>query len=386
MSRPRLLLLITLAETGGAQAYVASLLPALVAEYDVAVAAHGDGFLREASTRAGARYLALEHVRRPLDPRQDALGLLELVRLFRRVRPQIVHANSSKAGFLGRLAAVAAGVPVRVFTAHGWAFKAHDGLAAKAYLWADRLMSPLTTTTICVAESELRAGLRARTCRAARTVVIRNGVALGPPPPRRPQRPGAPVELLSVGRLRAPKDFTTLVRAVAALAPGSVRLRIAGDGPDRAAVADEVARLGLDGAVELLGARDDVADLLAGADAFVLSTDSEGLPMSVLEAMAAGLPVVASAVGGVPELVRDGETGALVPPRDPKALAAAIAGLAADAGLRARLGDAARRRAEREFALPTFQRAHLDVYRDGLERSRSRLRRQDARDLNRTPR
>lgn len=386
MSRPRLLLLITLAETGGAQAYVASLLPALLAEYDVAVAAHGDGFLREASTQAGARYLPLEHVRRPLDPRQDALGLLELVRLFRRVRPQIVHANSSKAGFLGRLAAVAAGVPVRVFTAHGWAFKAHDGLAAAAYLWADRLMSPLTTTTICVAESELRAGLRARTCRAARTVVIRNGVALGPPPPRRPKRPGAPVELLSVGRLRAPKDFTTLVRAVAALAPGSVRLRIAGDGPDRAEVADEVAQLGLDGAVELLGARDDVADLLAGADAFVLSTDSEGLPMSVLEAMAAGLPVVASAVGGVPELVRDGETGALVPPRDPNALAAAIAGLAADADLRARLGDAARRRAEREFALPTFQRAHLDVYRDGLERSRSPLRPQDARDRKRTPR
>jgi glycosyltransferase involved in cell wall biosynthesis len=369
MSRPRILLLITLAETGGAQTYVASLVPALVAEYDVAVAAHGDGYLADAARRGGARYLPLRHVRRPLDPIQDALGLLELVRLFRRERPAIVHANSSKAGILGRLAAVAAGVPVRIFTVHGWAFKAHGGLAARAYLWADRLMSPLTTTTICVAEIERDAGLRARTCRPDRTVVIPNGVEV--PPRRRPVPAARPVTLLSIGRLRPPKDFVTLVRALARLDRGTVRLRIAGDGPDRAALADEVRRLGLDGDVELLGTRTDVGELLAAADVFVLASDSEGLPMSVLEAMAAGLPVVASAVGGVPELVRDGDTGALVPPRDPAALAAALARLAAEPELRERLGEAGRRRIEDEFSLSDCRRAHLEVYRAALRRKRS---------------
>jgi glycosyltransferase involved in cell wall biosynthesis len=363
MSRSRVVILITLAETGGAQTYVASLLPALVGEYDVTVAAHGDGFLAEAARTSGARYVPLRHMRRRIDPVHDVLALLELIRLLRRERPAVVHANSSKAGILGRLAAVAAGVPARLFTVHGWAFKADRGLSARAYLWADRLMSPLTTTTICVADSELRAGLRARTCRPDRTVVIRNGVAPGPPP--RPSRAG-PVTVLAVGRLRPPKDFPTLVRAVARLEPGAVRLEIAGDGPERAALASEIERLGLDGTVELLGTRSDVPDLLAAADVFVLSSDSEGLPMSVLEAMAAGVPVVATAVGGVPELVRDDETGLLVPPRDPGALAAALGKLAADPELRRRLGGAGRRRVENEFSLDAFHRAHLDVYRAAL--------------------
>jgi glycosyltransferase involved in cell wall biosynthesis len=370
MARPRVLLLITLAETGGAQTYVASLLPALSEEYDVVVAAHGGGFLADASRDAGVRYVPLRHVRRPLHPLHDPLGLIELFRLFRRERPSVVHANSSKAGILGRLAAVAARVPVRLFTVHGWAFKAHHGAAARAYLWADRAMSPLTTTTICVAHGEREAGLRARTCRADRTVVIHNGVDLDRP--HRPPGPRpAPVTLLTVGRMREPKDFMTLVRAIADLEPGTVRLQIAGDGPDRPALEAEIARLGVDRAVELLGMREDVDHLLAAADLFVLSSDSEGLPMSVLEAMAAGLPVVATAVGGIPELVDHGETGLLVPPRDSAALADAIRRTAGDPQLRDRLGEASRRRARDEFSIERCRQRHLELYR-ALLRKRTR--------------
>ena len=365
MARPRVLLVITLAETGGAQTYVASLVPALLDEFDVAVAAHGHGFLRDAVLEAGARYVPLTHVRRPLDPRHDVLGLVELTRLIRRERPQVVHANSSKAGILGRLAATAMRVPVRFFTVHGWAFNAHEGAAATAYLWADRLMRPLTSTIICVADNERRTGLEARTCRADRTVVIHNGVALDRPR-RRPAPPGGPLRLLSVGRLRAPKDFITLVRAVAALPPGTARLRVAGDGPDGAALEAEVARLGLGDAVELLGTRPDVDELLADSDVFVLSSDSEGFPMSVVEAMAAGVAVVASAVGGVPEAVADGETGLLVPPRDIAALARALGGLAGDPARVAAIGAAGRRRAEERFDIAAFQRAHVELYRRAL--------------------
>ena len=129
---PRILLLITLAETGGAQTYVAGLLPALAGRFDVVVAAHGDGPLRDAALAAGARYVPLRHVRRNLHPAHDVLGLLELAALIRRERPDIVHANSSKAGVLGRTAAAALGVPVRIFTAHGWAFKAYSGAGVRA--------------------------------------------------------------------------------------------------------------------------------------------------------------------------------------------------------------------------------------------------------------
>ena len=165
---PRILVLITLAEVGGAQTYVAQLLPALSERYDVVVAAHGPGPLREATRDAGARFVALRHVRRDLHPIQDLRGLAELVALLRRERPDLVHVNSSKAAALGRVAAVAARTRVRMFTVHGWAFKAYDGLGAALYRWADRLLAPLTTVTICVSETERAAGLAARTCRPTR--------------------------------------------------------------------------------------------------------------------------------------------------------------------------------------------------------------------------
>ncbi len=368
--RPRVLVVITLAEMGGAQRYVATLVPLLGEHYDVAVAAHGDGYLREATEAAGVRFIPLEHVRRPIAPREDLRGLRELVRLLRAARPDVVHVNSSKAAVLGRLAAPLAGVRVRVFTVHGWAFKAHSGLLARAYLWADRLMRPLTTTTICVAESERAAGLAAGTCAASSTVVIPNAVGLDVPR----AQPGAraPLRVLAVGRLREPKDFVTLVRAAARLEASAVAVRIAGDGPDRPALEAEIARLGVGDRVELLGERADVPELLAAADAFVLPSLSEGMPISVLEAMAAGLPVVASDVGGVGELVRDGETGALVAAGDSAALADALARLASDPAAPARQGQAGRRRVETEFSPAAFRAAHLAAYDAALAGRRSR--------------
>jgi glycosyltransferase involved in cell wall biosynthesis len=371
VTRPRLLIVITLAETGGAQQYVAQLLPALPERFDVVVAAHGTGPLREAAKNAGVRFVPLRHVRRSVNPIRDALGLVELIRLCRRERPHIVHANSSKAGILARLAAVAARVPIRIFTVHGWAFRAHAGLASRLYLWADRLVSPLTTLTICVSASERSAGIAARTCRAGRTVVIPNVVDVNAAQVARLD--GAPSRVISVGRLKAPKDFVTLTRALARVSSPYFEAQFVGDGPDRATVEAEADTLGLDGRLRLLGDRADVPALLARSDVFVLSSTSEGMPVSVAEAMAAGLPVVATAVGGVAELVVDGETGFLVPPRDAGALAAAITRLLADPVLRRRMGSSARSRAEAIFDLDRFRAAHLDVYRTALARIGLRL-------------
>ena len=358
--RPRLLLLITLAEVGGAQSYVAALLPALTRDFDVAVAAHGPGPLQEAAAANGARFIPLEHVRRSVNPLRDLAGLAELVRLFRRERPDIVHANSSKAGILGRLAAAFARVPIRIFTVHGWAFAAHSGLASSLYRWADRLISPLTSMTICVSEYSRTQGLEARTCAADRTVVIPNAVDLQPPSAG--ERNRKPPVLIAVGRLKAPKDFLTLVRGLALLRPGSAKTLIVGDGPDRADVEAEIRRLGIGNEVELLGERRDVPELLADADVFVLSSSSEGMPVSVLEAMAVGLPVVGSQVGGVPELVVDGVNGLLVRPGDPSELARALDRLLFDAELRRRLGEAGRERAQGRFTLDSFRRAHVELY------------------------
>jgi glycosyltransferase involved in cell wall biosynthesis len=352
---------VTLAEVGGAQSYVAQLLEAVSGRFDVTVAAWGPGPLRRAAADSGAAYVELRHVQRQLGWR-DFLGLIELARLCRRVRPDIVHANSSKAGVLGRLAAHLARVPVRVFTVHGWAFKAHTGLAARLYLWAERLVRPLTTKVICVSTSEQELGIEMGTCDAGRSIVIPNAVAL---PEHRPGPVRAVPVIVSIGRMKPPKDFRTLVEALAGL-EHDFEARLVGDGPERDEVAQAIVERGLADRVELMGTREDVAEILAGADVFVLSSRSEGMPMSALEAMAAGLPVVASAVGGVPEVVVDGETGFLVTPEDAPALRAAIERLLADPSLRRRLGEAGRRRAAATFALPRWQAAHLALYTELL--------------------
>ena len=364
-----MLLVITLAEVGGAQSYVASLLPALVPRFDVALAAHGSGPLREASEALGVRFIPLRNVRRSISPLRDLAGLVELTRLLRRERPDILHASSSKAGVLGRLAGGLARVPIRIFTVHGWAFAAHSGVASRLYRGADRLVEPLTTVTICVSEREREAGVAAGTCTPERTVVIPNAVDVAAAPRATSSGRERP-RILAVGRLKAPKDFPTLVRALGELPPDSFEAVIVGDGPDRPGLEEEIQARGLAGRVRLAGERRDVPELLADADVFVLPSRSEGHPVSVLEAMAAGLPVVASRVGGVPEQVSDGETGLLVAPGDPLELAAALGRLAADPSLRRRLGAAGRARAEQAFDLDAFRHAHLAVYSRELARRR----------------
>jgi glycosyltransferase involved in cell wall biosynthesis len=368
--RARLLFLITLAEVGGAQTYVAALLPELQKYFDVTVAAHGPGPLREAADSAGVRFVSVRFMRRALNPAYDLLGFLELILLFLRLGPDIVHTNSSKAGFLGRFAAWVTGVPIRLFTVHGWAFSAHTGLASLLYRWADRLARLVTTCVVCVCENERRKGLAARTCHESRTRVIFNGIEVGALPPARP--PSHQPMLISVGRLKAPKDFVTLVRALALLEKGSFRALIVGEGPDRSRLQASLEELGLVHAVELVGERRDVASLLAAADVFVLASSSEGLPVSILEAMAAGLPVVATRVGGVPELVEHGKTGLLVPPGDPQSFAAAVSELLADEDARAEMGAEGYRRARERFHINELRRAHIWLYRSLLAERDSR--------------
>jgi glycosyltransferase involved in cell wall biosynthesis len=364
--RPRLLYVVTLAEVGGAQSYVRDLLAAAKEEFDVTVAAHGDGPLRVAAGELGVPFVDLRQVRRAISPIRDPLGLFELMRLFRRVRPDVVHLNSSKVGILGRIAARLTRVPVCVFTAHGWAFSAAGSRTGSLYRRADRLVKPLATTIICVCDTDRQAGLAAGTCDESRTVVIHNAVEMGPAPEHATRETG-PVEIIGVGRLAEQKDFSTLVSALALLPPGAARLRVLGEGPLRESLEAQIAAQGLDDSVELVGEVSDVRSQLAAADVFALTSRWEGLPLSVLEAMAAGLPVVASAIDGVPEAVVDGETGYLTPPQEPQAVAEALSRLIDDPELRLRLGQAARRRAEEQFSLPRWRAAHLDLYRSLLQ-------------------
>ena len=364
-SKPRLLILITLAEPGGAQTSVSLLIPGLVDRFDVTLATHGSGPLSDAARASGVPVVQLVHVRRALHPFHDVLGVFELLRLCRRLRPDIVHTHSAKAGVLGRLAATLAGVPIRVYTVHGWSFEAYGGLSGRLYLWIERAMQRFTSSFICVDAAARQLGVAAGACHPARSTVIHNGVDVSSFA-QGGSRNGVP-RVISVGRFAFPKDFTTLVGALARIRADH-RAALVGAGPMLPEVADILGRLNLSSRVALLGTRRDVPDLLASSDVFVLSSRSEGFPVSILEAMAAGLPVVAANVGGVAEAVVDGETGLLVPAGDAAALAEALERLLRDVELRRQLGARGRQRARRYFDVAPFQAAHLELYRSELAR------------------
>jgi glycosyltransferase involved in cell wall biosynthesis len=357
---PRLLVIVTLAEAGGAQTFAASLFHGLRGRWEIEVAAHGpEGALVDACRRDGIPFHHVENLVRDPDPRRDLAAVRELRSLARRVGPDVVQINSSKAGVLARLALAGTGIP-SVYTAHGWAFSGRTGKAGAVYTIAERASAPFGDAIVCVSAWDRGLALDRRVGRPGALHVIHNGIEAPPEPYERGPWPERPV-LACVARLAPPKDLVTLLEALAD--EPAWRLRVIGDGPDRGLIEDRRDALGLQERVELLGERSDVLEQLRQVDAFVLPTLWEGLPYSILEAMAAALPVVASRVGGVPEEVVDGETGYLVERQDPAALAGALRRLHEN-GRGRELGRSGHARARRRFGLDEMVGRYDALLRD----------------------
>jgi glycosyltransferase involved in cell wall biosynthesis len=246
------------------------------------------------------------------------------------------------------LAALFEGVPA-VFTAHGWQFA--EGIASwqkTAVLAVETVLARLTKRIITVSGYDRDLALRYRLGSPRKIVLVHNGMPwlerATPVPSGR-----STVRLIMVARFQEQKDHASLFAALESLADLPWSLELIGDGPDLGRWQQWVKARGWDHRVLFSGQVLDVPRRLETSDVFVLASLWEGFPRSILEAMRAGLPVVVSDVGGVRESVIDGETGYVVPPRDPQALAGRLAELLADAGLRRSLGAAGRARYEAEF-------------------------------------
>ncbi len=303
---------------------------------------------------------------RPL-PR-DFGGLPLLVRLAKRA--DVVHAHSAKAGFLTRLGAANVGRRQRtVFTPHGWSFWAATGAEQRLYLGLERAAAHWCRTIITVSEDERSAGLDAAVGRSSQYRVVPNGIDVGRfAAARRPEGE----TILWVGRLAPPKRPDLAIDALRILKrtrPGA-RLDLVGDGPLLGHAQAQLGAGDVEDAVRLLGRRDDVPELLSRAACFLLSSDYEGCPLSVLEAMAAGVPVVATAVGGIPELVVHGETGLLVEPDRPEAVAAALDELLSDPVRAETLGRAGRKRANEHFSRQSMIAATVACYEEIVAEAR----------------
>ncbi len=304
----------------------------------------------------------------------DATLPARLLRLLRTLRPKIVHTHNP-------LPLIYAAWPARLVGARVIHTKHGKNPAVGANLRARRAAAVAVEAFVAVSAGTAAQAREAHECGAAKLTTIVNGIDVArfvPDAAARARWRAAwgladatadACVVISVGRLDDNKHHAMLLAAVAALPPAlaaRVRVVLIGEGPLHGALAAQAARLRLADQVSLLGRRDDVPELLAAADVFALTSRSEGLPLAVAEAMACGLPVVGTDVGGMRDVV--GDCGALVASADTAALTAALGQLVADGGLRASLGAAARARAVAQFSLATMAEAYEALYRDALAR------------------
>jgi len=335
-----------------------------------------DPVFQEAVRQHGLGLVNLDVIRREIRPLWDLAGAVRLYNFLQREDYRIVHTHTSKAGFVGRLAARMASVPVIVHTSHGFAFHErspvsirffYSALERAAARWCDRI--------VFVSEFHRRWALELGMCNPLEILAIPNGVATAG---RNPEV--APTELrrrlgaregdlliLSTARLAADKGLEYLIEAAAILPRAERRFQvaIAGDGPVRPRLERLARNLSVVDRVIFLGYREDIADLLAACDIVVLPSLREGLSMALLEAMAAGKAIIATSIGSQRELASQADMAWLVPPADARALADAILRFARNPALMAYLGTSARTLFESHYTeermLTSYRRLYLDL-------------------------
>jgi glycosyltransferase involved in cell wall biosynthesis len=351
---------------GGAQAHVLDLVLALKnAGGQPVVLAGGDGPFTAELRRKQIPAVQIRNLVRPIHPVKDSLALVEILAALRKLRPDLVCAHTAKAGLLGRLAGATLGVPT-IFTPHGWAIADRiSSRQGRLFRYVERLVGRFTTRIINVCEYERDLARRCRIAGDERLAMIYNGMP-DVAPSLRADAGSDPPRLVTVARLEHPKDPVTILYALAGLKSLAWRFALIGEGPLEPLVRKLIDQLGLSGRVELLGFRRDVSELIAASQVFVLSSRSEAFPYSILEAMRAGLPVVATDVGGVREAVIPEETGLLSPAGDRFALQLMLRRVIEDPGLRNRMGAAGRLRFLSHFTFEKMQADTFALYREVL--------------------
>jgi len=374
MSRIKVLEMIDRSFLGGGQITLLSLVKGLDKDkFEVMAASGGGGPLVDELGKLGVPHIPID-VRKLSGP--GAAGRIAAV--LRGAAIDVLHTHGGIAGLYGRLAAKKAGIPAVVHTLHGIHYLHYRNPLLKwAFIVLERRLSRFTDAVIFVSQADLRRGMKLRLAPAGKARLIRNGIdpaGMIPGFDRAAKKielgsDGRPL-IVAVSRLHRQKGLKYLLRAVPLIREGipAVKVVIAGGGPLASKLASAVRRLRIGESASLLGEREDAREVLAAADVFVLPSLWEGLPYVLVEAAALGKPIVASDIDGVREVVRSGETGVLVPPRDPGSLAASLILLLMDQDLAGKLGERARRDIPSDFALERMVREtealYLEVFRN----------------------
>ncbi len=365
--KKKVLLAITKSNGGGAQRYVFDLATHIPQEeFEVVVAHGGNGIMSQKLRGAGIRTIEIPGLGRDINPLADISSLQSLLKTVRLEKPDVLHLNSSKVGLLGALAGRMTGTPRIIFTAHGWPFNEDRSFLERILF---RVLAWLTTLlshrTIAVSDAVARSLGR-------NIAVIRNGVEIGTYISKDEARTKLVSQCIenefwfgTIAELHPVKGLAFAIQAFqkhAALYP-TARYVIIGDGEQHSQLEKQINTSGFANRIHLVGFHEDANRYLKAFDAFVLPSLSEALSFSILEAGAAQIPVIATGVGGIPEIIEDGQSGILVPPRDSRALSQAFERIHIDAQLRESLASTLHTRVIREFSLERMVEKTLAQYR-----------------------
>ena len=358
------LLVITVSEPGGAQRHVRDLMAGLRGQVRFLLATSGTGWLVEQAHTLGIPVIPLGILRNRLGWR-DFVAMLRLADVIRKEEVTIVHCHSYKAGLLGRLAALFARRP-SVYTIHGFAFKdvRYSWIARTGFLVTEWFFGKITTRVITVTRADSELASRLRIAPGSRGAYVPNGIDV---PEQTPDvRPAVRRPVVgTMARLIQKKGVDELLEAMRLLLPlhPDIELRVAGDGPWRSMLEARTRKLGLQSQVQFLGWVEDVDDFLAGIDVFVLSSWKEGAPYALLDAMAHGKAIVATGVGGIPEMLHPDKAGLIVRPGDIGALSAAISFFIAHPDQRVQAGRVAQSIVRDQFGRKEMLQKTYEVYR-----------------------
>lgn len=380
----KILYLITQSELGGAQRYVFDLANNLKSEFDITVAfgePGENGELARMLKENNIEYFVLPHLKRRISPINDFIALKEIIDLFKKLQPDIIHLNSSKISILGSLAAYYnSKLKIKnskiIYTVHGWVFNEPQPVWLKQfYFWSEKITAHFKDKLICVSEFDRQIALEKRIANENKLITIHNGLGEAEFLARFDARRQLvttfnikiePDDILlgSIGNLYKTKGYEYLIKALKILAENNLKFKavIIGGGKEKNALNKIIQEYNLTGKVFLLGGIDNAGKYLNAFDVFISSSVKEGLSYTILEAMRAGIPIIATEVGGTPEMIEDGQTGLLVKPEDHQALADGIVKLTSHNVLREKLGTNAKMKAETNFTSEEMINKTKEVY------------------------
>lgn len=375
IQKQKILFLITKSNWGGAQRYVYDLAASLPKdEFEVVVATGGNGTLIDKLRSADIRVVNIPSLERDISLVKELRAFIEIWQIIREEKPDILHINSSKAGVLGSLSGRLLGVPKIIFTAHGWAFNEDRPLWQRLILkkihWLTVLLSHQTIAVSHEVKRQMNWPFAGN-----KITVIHNGREIKDLPSRENSRTAliekeprlAPYKddfwSITIGELHAVKRHDAVVEVMKELIEKEPNTRhlIIGSGEKEQELELMVAENNLSEHIFLLGPVDEASQYLKAADMFVLASRSEAMAYVIIEAMIAGLPIVATKVGGIPEVVLNGQSGLLTPPLDNKALFKAILELRTNSELREKLSQGAKKRSQ-SFTFDKTLRETIALY------------------------